>query len=78
MVTYQAPTVWGWYKIRTLDYGPGHGLDVDWTVDSIIDLIFGLEFRLPEVRGHTKLISSKVLCEVITCALPRHIRRGCY
>ena len=36
---------------------------LDWTValHSIMDSIFGLEFQSPGVRGHTKLLSSKVL-----------------
>ena len=41
--------------LRTLDW------IVDWTLDSIMDSIIGLKFRLPGVRGHTQLHSSKTL-----------------
>jgi len=30
-------------------------------LDSIIDFTFGLEFQFPGIRGHAKVISSKVL-----------------
>jgi len=45
----------GQYKTWTLDW------TIDWTRDSIMDSIFALEFRLPGVRGHAKLLSCKVL-----------------
>jgi len=34
---------------------------MDWTLDSIMDLQFRLEFQLPGVKGHLQLISNKVL-----------------
>jgi len=34
---------------------------VEWTLKSIMDLIFGLKFQLPGARGQAKLLSSKVL-----------------
>ena len=56
----------GQYKTWTLDSGLNCGLDL--TMDSI----FGLEFQLPGVRGHAKVISNKFCCELIICALQIH------
>jgi len=44
----------GQYKTWTLNW------TMDWTLDSIMDSIFGLEFWLPGVRGHAKLLNSKI------------------